>query len=432
MRALNWLKRLYSSERGNVLLIGAATMPLLMGSAGLAVDAIQLTLWKRQLQRAADSASIAGARAIAQGAVTTSAVDNDLDEHIDYDLEENETPLITNQTATPGSFAAGTISSQTCAARAVDPCYDRAVEVSLTSERRLPFMSIFTNSSTTLRVKATAAVVADGQFCLVSLYDGTDSGFISGGNSDLDLSCGIATNSRASNAMSVKGSATINADPAAAVGGITGGDHFGEGTTLQPYSAPVADPFAHVPDPVLPSNCNSGTLKITGGTAAAPTTIPDGACYAGYDIDGFAKIADGGKIYLNNGLLDLKGSLTGTNVTLIMMGDDSTWKQNGGGKMHLTAPETGVYKGIVVFRDRYAANKSKKEISLNGGADMFLQGAIYGKSTDFWIGGNADIDSECIQVVGRKLEFKGGGSIKNDCSGLGYGSFDNPTIRLVG
>jgi len=49
MRANNWLKRLWASERGNVLVLGAVTLPLLMGSAGLAVDSIQATLWKRQL-----------------------------------------------------------------------------------------------------------------------------------------------------------------------------------------------------------------------------------------------------------------------------------------------------------------------------------------------------------------------------------------------
>ncbi|MDP9085901.1 MAG: Tad domain-containing protein [Pseudomonadota bacterium] len=37
-----------------------AMLPLVIGCAGLATDTIQWTLWKRQLQRAADSAAIAG------------------------------------------------------------------------------------------------------------------------------------------------------------------------------------------------------------------------------------------------------------------------------------------------------------------------------------------------------------------------------------
>ena len=41
-------------------MIAAACLPLIVGAAGLATDTIQWTMWKRQLQRAADSAAIAG------------------------------------------------------------------------------------------------------------------------------------------------------------------------------------------------------------------------------------------------------------------------------------------------------------------------------------------------------------------------------------
>ena len=57
---IDFVKKLCRDRRGNVLAIAAAAMPLVMGSAGLATDTIQWVLWKRQLQRAADSAAIAG------------------------------------------------------------------------------------------------------------------------------------------------------------------------------------------------------------------------------------------------------------------------------------------------------------------------------------------------------------------------------------
>ena len=59
------LKRLWRDRRGNTLAIAGAALPLVLGSAGLASDTIQWTLWKRQLQRAADSAAMAGVYAIA-------------------------------------------------------------------------------------------------------------------------------------------------------------------------------------------------------------------------------------------------------------------------------------------------------------------------------------------------------------------------------
>ena len=81
MRALSWLKDLMSSERGNVFVVAAAVMPLLLGSAAFAIDTIQLSVWKRQLQRAADSGAIAGAYALSLGDDEETAIHNDLDKN---------------------------------------------------------------------------------------------------------------------------------------------------------------------------------------------------------------------------------------------------------------------------------------------------------------------------------------------------------------
>src|SRR5919112_2017737 len=76
------IKSLWSDRRGNVLAITAAALPLIMGSAGLASDTIQWALWKRQLQRAADSAALAGVydRVASSGSTSTvsSTVSHDL------------------------------------------------------------------------------------------------------------------------------------------------------------------------------------------------------------------------------------------------------------------------------------------------------------------------------------------------------------------
>ena len=57
---IGFFKKLWRDKRGNALVIAAAALPLVLGSAGLASDTIEWALWKRQLQRAADSAAIAG------------------------------------------------------------------------------------------------------------------------------------------------------------------------------------------------------------------------------------------------------------------------------------------------------------------------------------------------------------------------------------
>src|SRR6185295_12333863 len=70
---IEFIRKLFRDRKGNVLAIAAACMPLIVGAAGLATDTIEWTLWKRQLQRAADSAAIAGVydRSSSAGATTT-------------------------------------------------------------------------------------------------------------------------------------------------------------------------------------------------------------------------------------------------------------------------------------------------------------------------------------------------------------------------
>src|SRR5947208_11495163 len=77
---ISLFRKLWRNKRGNALVIAGAALPLLIGSAGLATDTMQWVLWKRQLQRAADSAAIAGAYARLGSAPVSSAVDKDLGE----------------------------------------------------------------------------------------------------------------------------------------------------------------------------------------------------------------------------------------------------------------------------------------------------------------------------------------------------------------
>ena len=63
---ISFFRKLWRDKRGNALIIAAAALPLVIGSAGLASDTIQWALWKRQIQRAADSGAIAGVYSIVE------------------------------------------------------------------------------------------------------------------------------------------------------------------------------------------------------------------------------------------------------------------------------------------------------------------------------------------------------------------------------
>ncbi|HWT12407.1 MAG TPA: pilus assembly protein TadG-related protein [Allosphingosinicella sp.] len=417
MRALAWLRKLLRDTGGNVLAITAASMPLVVGGAAMAIDTIQLSVWKRQLQRAADSAAIAGAHAEAQGSSRDNAVHRD--------LSENVFPTLSQPEVVQGGARLG---------------FDRTVYVSLTAQRTVPFMSFFTNSATTITAEATAALIEDGQFCLLSLYDGPNTGIDANGNADVDLTCGMGTNSESDNAVTAGGSSRIKARPITARGGLDGdSQNFVPPTTLRPRSARLRDPFANVPLPTVPSTCSETTLSVGNGVVTDP--LPAGSCYAAWNIDGTLRLAPGTH-YINGGLVDLKGRIesTGTGgVTIVMTGDEfntdgdlivGDFKQNGGGVLDIDAQETGPYRGIALYRDPRAVLLTVK---INGGADTDIRGAIYMPGTDLWLGGNADFNAQCLQVVARIITFRGGADIRNTCpSGGASQALRQTIVRLVG
>jgi hypothetical protein len=410
MRALSWLKDLFSSDRGNVLVVGAAVMPLLIGSAAFAVDTIQISVWKRQLQRAADSSAIAGAYALSLG--------DDEHDAIHRDLDKNAFPVLSQEEGIAVGPRLG---------------FDRTVRVTLTATRTPPFMSIFTNRPQTLVADATAALVDDGTFCMVSLYDGTDPGIDANGNANVDLTCGMKANCTGTDCVQAGGSSSIKAFPIASVGGLKGSsNNFVQPTKLQPYSAAQADPFAYLPDPAPnPSSC-TGTLT----ESTDFSLLGANPCFLSADVQPSMtlNIPDSVQsVTIYGGNIDFKGDVNANGITFIMTGPDGAAGDliiNSQANLNLSSPDSGTYKGVLFYRDRRASNI---EIKINGGASSNLTGALYFPTSDITLTGNAGMNVECLQMVGQKLKFNGTATITNTCpTGSGASAFQQTVVRLVG
>lgn len=413
-RALGRLARIGKDEGGNALAIGAAVMPLILGASAMAVDTIQLSVSKRQLQRAADSSAIAGARALVQFteadeddriAAVEEAIHNDLDQNIFPVLSEEEDVFI------------GQVNG-----------FNQAVRVTLNAERTMPFVSFFRSGPIEISVEAAATTVSGGEFCMVSLYDGDQPGITTNGTADVTLGCGMATNSRAESAVTAGGNSTITATPVAAVGGLDGeSNNFVGDTTLQPYSAPQSDPFAHLPDPPAQTNCDADPNVAPNDDV----TLSPG-CYSGFTLKGDVTLEPG--TYYITGDVDFtsQANVTGEGVTLVMTGPNGEagdLKINGQANLDLSAPDGGDYAGVLFYRDRRSSNV---EMRINGGADMSLQGALYFPSSDIFFAGNAGMEVECLQMVGRILTFRGTAGITNECPPGGASqAFSQNIVRLI-
>lgn len=415
MVALHFLFRSFGkNEKGNVLILMGLTMPLLVGLVGLGTDTIQWTLMKQQLQRSADSAALNGAYATAQSKNVSSNANRDLVRTLDGFPGVS---ITIENAPTSGSFAGNS----------------RAVRVVLGYSEALPFSSLFLKNPPLINVEATAAVLNNGDFCVISLEDTNATGVTFSGNSVVDLGCGVASNSKGSNAIVASGSADVNASPITAVGTVPAGGNYRTGTELVSFAIPQRDPFVQLADPSsdVPNPCSGGSLTVASN---AIMTINPG-CYTKIEVRGTLTM-NPGTYYIKGGDFETNAQsvITANGVTIILTGGGTSIgqvKMNGGADIEMSAPTSGPYKGVLFYKDRDAP-ASFNDV-FNGGASGSFVGAIYMPSQTVTLNGNSLFTTDCLQIVSRNVVVTGNTTITNDCPvGTAADSFVGTQVRLVG
>jgi hypothetical protein len=418
------------------MILIAATAPLLVAASAIGLDTIQVTLAKRQLQRSADSAAMAGASARAQKQDTASAV-----AAVDRDLSYNNsmallTPRVIENAPTSGDFAGD----------------QRAVRVVLKASRSVPFMSFFTGSSMEIEVEATAAAVPTGNYCVVSLESTTTTGITFAGNATVNLGCGVATNSTGATAITVNGNPNVTASPVAARGGVPTASSFLGTTTVIPNSPAQPDPFATLANPTLPALCLPKLVVDDKGKDAAATPVMPG-CYKGLDFKGKATLSPG-VYYIDGDELSFgsQADVAGTGVTFVLTSSNivsnpasvAGLKMNGGASVRLIAPTAGEYANLLIYQDRRASaseaaadgetDKDKADkYHINGGSNSILDGAIYMPKSQVTFNGGSGLDVRCLRLVTLRIKFSGNTTMVNNCpTNHPTRGFTGLTIRLVG
>ncbi|TPG13187.1 pilus assembly protein TadG-related protein [Sphingomonas oligophenolica] len=404
--------------KGNVLVLAALAMPVLVGAAGLATDTVQWALTKRVLQQQADAGAMSGAYARAQGADVPSAVKGDLNATAKVRLFG---PPIIENGPTVGAYAG----------------QSQAVRVVLSSRQALPFSGLFLSTAPILTVEATSLVASSGQYCVIALDPDNVTGIRISGNATLDLGCGINANAKGSSAISAAGSSYANVTAAAAVGLVPASGAFPDSTKIFSHALPQSDPFAKLPDPYI-AHCNN-YLRVNPNLERDVTP----GCYSGFDIKGTVNFAPG--IYYIDGSsggtfnIGSQATLTGSDVTFILTSSSAitnpatiaTADVDGGATINLSASTSGAYAGVLFYQDRRALDNTTNLI--NGNADSSIQGAVYFPGQAISYTGNAGMKTDCFQLVARRATFSGNSSISNTCDqASGAHAFLGTIVRLVG
>lgn len=383
---IRFLRKLWNDRRGNALVIIGASLPLLVGAAGLGTDSIQWVLWKRELQRAADTGALAGAYAELDG---TESVSDAVAAHMS---DNNHTGISLLSGYPQINYLADTGS------------YTKAVQVTLAIQKSLGFSSLFLSSAPVITTSATAALVNDGSYCVVALNGSTAASISVGGSSSVNMGCGAISNSRSpTSSVDTSGTAyNFTATPVAGVGGMP--DSINGATDIEPHHVAMTDPYAgKYPTSDSGMTCNK---QVNG----ASTTLTPG-CYKSMHFSGNKTYTlASGTYYLDSTdfLVDGGTTVIGSGVTIILTGAaPGTISINGNSTVKLSAPTSGTYADMLFI------GNASGTYTINGNNGSYFDGAMYFPNGTASLSGNSGSMTQCAMVVASFVDFNGNANLQN-------------------
>ncbi|MFK0690843.1 pilus assembly protein TadG-related protein [Mesorhizobium sp. IMUNJ 23033] len=377
---------------GNVAVVFALTLPVVVGGAGLGVETSYWYYSSLKLQATADAAAYAGALEKIAGsdtaAITTAAA----------------------QSATSNGLGTGTIVVHTPPTSGPNTA-NKAVEVILNQNLDRIFTSIFVQGQVPEKARAVALITDGAYACNIALNASASQAVLFSGNtSPKQTGCVTMSNSIASDAIKLQGSATLETDCLISVGGVSLGN-----TPTMVCKAPItqalpaADPYASLPTPTVSNPC-----KNVNGNKTSQTLQPGTYC-SGMSLNGNVTLSPG--VYVVEGSLKVNANaiVSGTGVTIFMSGSN-TVSMNGNATVTLSAPTSGAYSGVLFYGDRTG---TAAQSTFNGTANSLLTGAIYFPRQQVNYLGNFSGINGCTQVVADTIQWSGSTTIKQDCTSLG-------------
>lgn len=393
---IRFLRTIWKDRRGNALIIAGASLPLLVGAAGLGSDTIQWVLWKRELQRAADSAALAGAYAQLQTASVPAAVNAHMGDN-------NHTGIALKSGFPQIAYPADTVN------------YKKAVKVTLAVQRTLGFSSLFLSTAPTITATATAALVNSGSYCVVGLNSTTASSITIGGSASVSMGCGAISDSTSATASVGTNGGTYNftASPVAGVGGMP--SSINGATDIQAHHSALPDPYAgQYSTSISGMTCNKQINGASGNLSPG--------CYKSFKFTGNTNYTLApGVYYLDSTDFEVQGtgSITGTGVTIVLTGaTPGNMTTNGNALIKLTAPTAstcGTFGGVnsCNYTNMLFIGNGTGTQKINGNNGSFYDGAMYFPNGIAQFQGSATGMFNCAMVVANFVDFTGNASLQN-------------------
>lgn len=383
--------RTRDDESGQVLVLTALSMVLLMGFTALAVDVGVLFRAKRNLQIAADAAATAGVQNLHYGLSASTAA----------------------RAAATANGMTGTCGGSGTKVCVYSPAVDGPnagvagfVEVTISQPEPTTFMGIITHNNFVAVSARAVGGTSSSTGCIYTLgTTGTDIDITGSGNISLP-SCGIlddSSSSSGSSAPALKDTASGNltASSIQIVGGYNISSMSGTFEPDPPTTGmiPVSNPLSALTPPSFTTASCVANPNVSNARSIGPTSGGT-ICYNGLTISagGSGTVTLNPGIYVINGNLSLTGSapVSGTGVTFYFPSAGDQAKVTGSGALTLTAPTSGTYNGILFYQN--PSDTTQMQITASGTST--IKGIIYAPTANLDLTGSGASSFYTSLVVG--------------------------------
>ncbi len=392
------IRNLLHDQRGVATFVFLVVAIPLIAAVSLGAEASSWMVIRQYMQNAADAASMAGAATLAIQNVPGTTLSDP--QTVEYRSK---------QFAAKSGFCVAGDSDPDCAAPppgatrtvVIDQPASDQVRATLTQRQPTYLAQVVGIAPFDIIASATAQVKQPLPICALAL--GSNTALALGGtitNPDPD-GCVAQSNS----ALSSSGGANFSGSKwvVAATSGCSGScdlpvpHHY--------YSLPATNPLKVLDTESF--NTRTGNTK----TSSSMTPNSSTGAYGNLTVpNGNTVTFAAGTYFFYNATIKINGgTVSGTGVTLVLLGDSSLLISSNA-HVDLSAPTTNAFSSALngVLIDDQAPNKSNNAVTVNGGGTVKLGGAMYFPHVDVtWSGTAANANTTCSEVIADTLTITG-------------------------
>jgi Putative Flp pilus-assembly TadE/G-like len=408
------MHNLLRCRRGSAAFATVAALVPLIGAVALGGEAGSWYVTKQHAQNAADAAAISGALRVACSISGSSTCDTAHDYvYRGKQFAAQNAFCNAGDSSYPGSNCASLPTGTSQTVQIDQPAVGR-VRAIVSQQQPTYLAAVLGLSTVNIGATAIAEVQNPKEICSLGLgrWPSSQSALTIGGSINITGNgCGMMSNDTVKYAstpsFSGSGWAVYGAN------GCVNSGNCDPGVPYNYYMPPATNPLQAL-DNASFNDRTGNTKPCSNGHAnnndpvCTLSPLSTGA-YSDLTVTGGTVNFTPGTYFFYNAKITINsGTVTGTGVTLVLLGDSSL--SISGGTVDLSAPTTNAtypeLSGVLI--DDQAPHKSNLAVNVNGGGTVTLGGAMYFPNVDVtWSGTAQNANTTCSQVIANSLTMSG-------------------------